>query len=289
MEPGFECSVTVVGVGLMGGSLCRALREKYANVRITGVDYPGVTKSARRQGAIHIDLPPGDLARAVRDADLVFLAAPISSVLCALSEVLENVRQDAVVTDLCSTKARVCRKAGNVRMTRGRFIGGHPLCGSERSGFDNSDPSIFRNAAWVLTTAAVGERHRGLSRLIGLIEGVGACPCFMSPEEHDRIVARTSHLPQILSTALARVVSRVSPEGAPSGRGLKDMVRIAGSPAAMWMEIIDSNRAEVLGAVGEMIVELEDYRRLIAGGSFEHLSTVFERAARTGEEWGRLS
>jgi len=183
-------TVAIVGVGLIGGSFALALRKAGFQGRIIGVSSPATIDKAFSRGAIDEALP---LAEAAAAADLVYLSQPISRII----ETLKVLDTDALVTDAGSTKAVICETARELK--RGRFVGGHPMAGKESRGVEQADADLFRGRPYVLTSRE--------PELENWIDRIGARLVLLEPAEHDRQVAFVSHLPQLLSTALASVLA----------------------------------------------------------------------------------
>lgn len=237
--------VAICGLGLVGGSLARALRAR--GYEVLGVDRPAVWRAARRAGAI---------ARAVRleaaaaEAEVVVLAAPPGANLRLLRRVAAIAGPGLVVTDVTSVKGPIVAEARRLGL-RG-FVGGHPMAGRERPGFAAATATLFRGRSWILVP---GRDPRALRLVRRLVRDVGARPVAMAAAEHDRVVARLSHLPQIVAwalLALARRDARTRRRMALAGPGFRDMTRLARSPKGLWREILAANRAEVAHAVREL-------------------------------------
>jgi prephenate dehydrogenase len=234
-------TVAVVGLGLVGGSLARALTE--AGYRVIGHDRPAVLRAASSAGAIASAAPR--LRDAVADADVVVLAASPRTNRRLLPEVARAARPGAVLTDVGSVKRGICADARRRRIAR--FVGGHPMAGRETSGFAASKPDLFRDRWWILTPDA-GLAPAALRIVRGLVRAAGARPIVMTPAEHDRAVAFLSHVPQVLAWALlaaARSDRVASRRLAVAGPAFREMTRLAGSPRPLWREILRENRAEV--------------------------------------------
>jgi prephenate dehydrogenase len=254
--------VTIVGVGLIGGSFGLALKAHGFPGRITGVGRPATLQAALECGAI--DEAQEHLAPAVGHADLVFLATPILNILEALEPVRQAAPATALVTDAGSTKEQICDRAARLFDTGSRFIGGHPLAGSEQRGVAAAHAGLFAGARWALTPA----RHADLESPPGRslrewIERIGAQPVVMDAAVHDEIVAWTSHLPQLAATALAATVLD-NLESADdlhlSASGLRDTTRLAGSSYALWRDICLTNAGNIEEALGAFIQRLEHLR-----------------------------
>lgn len=237
--------VAVAGLGLVGGSLARALtRGGYA---VIGLDRPAVLRRARRARAIAEAAPT--LAEALGRAEVLVLAAPPRANLALLREAARLGRPGLVITDVGSVKQPICAEAARLRLRR--FVGGHPLAGTERSGFAASSATLFAGRSWILTPGR-GAAPDAVRAVAKLARAAGARPVRLAPAEHDRAVAFLSHVPQLVAWALMDAV-RADPLGARNvriaGPGFRDMTRLARSPRALWREILAQNRSEVRRAL----------------------------------------
>jgi prephenate dehydrogenase len=236
-------AAAIVGLGLVGGSLARALTR--AGYRVVGVDRPPVIRRALRARAI----AAGDsLEGAARETGLVVLAAPPSANRRLLARLARSGPTSLVVTDVTSVKAPICREAARLGV-RG-FVGGHPMAGTERSGFAASSARLFQGRPWILVTD--GASPGAVSRVRALVRAVGARPVVMTAAEHDRTMAFLSHLPQVMAWALDEAVrgDRVAARHrAAAGPAFADMTRLARSPRPLWRQILTENRTEVARAL----------------------------------------
>lgn len=254
--------IAVVGLGLIGGSLVKSFRRTTPACQLIGVDYHEALIQARD----HLDeaFLPQDLARALRRVDLVFLAAPISSILRLLPEVAKAVPSGAVVTDVGSAKSHIIEAARRHFIGERYFIGGHPMAGREKGGWENADPFLFENTAYALTPSLDFPPDL-LEALKNLLHTFGARVILLDPQEHDRIVADISHLPQLLSIALINFIARkgapVEPRLQLAAGGFRDMTRIAASPFEIWQDILDYNRDNIRSSLQEFINSLQDLLR----------------------------
>jgi prephenate dehydrogenase len=269
-------TVVIVGTGLIGASFGLALREAGFEGRILGVSSAAAIKDALDRGAIDEALP---LVQAVARADLVYLSQTIHRILETLRVIGPCLRPGTLVTDAGSTKARIVEQAR--RSIRGaQFLGGHPMAGREKRGAAEADASLFEGRAWILTPGAPAELETPMAvEFLAWIRRIGSLTVVLSPEEHDRVVALTSHLPQLLSTALASVLASrlTAPEHLKAaGPGLIDMTRLAGSSYDLWRDILETNRTAVDAALAAAIEELQ---RLRSGLASEDTRRAFETAA----------
>jgi prephenate dehydrogenase len=266
--------VTIIGVGLIGGSLALALREKFPAIRVTGVDRPAVLKRALNRKAI--DQGEQSVERAVRFADLVVIATPISAIGKLLPQIARAVSRQTVVTDTGSVKHALVKQADRL-FPHGNFIGGHPMTGSEYSGIDAAHPLLFQNALYLLTPTGTSNR-RSLSLLTRFISSIDARALIIDPSVHDSVVSAVSHLPQLAAVALMTTVGRSHVQArrhlALAAGGFRDMTRIASSPFGVWKDILHFNRKEIAASLQ---LYIQDLKRLAAGLKSDRrtLSTEF--------------
>lgn len=264
-----------MGVGLIGGSIAFAARRRFPDASIVGIDEDDVVTAARQLGALTQSAT--DLA-AVDGADLVVLAAPVGANVEVLQRLPELVTGPALVTDVGSTK-RATVEGARALPARLIFVGGHPLAGSARGGIEASRPDLFERRPWVLTPELATPRE-AVDRLSVFVRALGGVPFELDPETHDRILAFTSHLPQLTATALMHVVGEaVGDNGLRlSGGGLSDTTRVAASPTRIWTDICLTNADELVPALDRLIGTLQSIRRdLVAGRKLDQL---FESARR---------
>ncbi len=265
-------TIGIVGVGLIGGSLGLALKKSDPGVRILGIGRDAANlEVARRMGAVDAyALGPDDSLSA---CDLVILATPVEQILASLPALGDRLKGGTLVTDVGSTKRRICEQAWSCLPNSIEFIGGHPVAGREVSGVENSLANLFDGAPYVLCPRP-GPATDNLSRLRSLVEQLGAKPIIMDPGEHDQAITWVSHLPQLLSTALANVSAGRGVEIA--GSGFRDMIRLAASPYSVWKGIVESNTDNIDAALKSFIEGLERMRLALKQG---RLSEEFESAA----------
>jgi prephenate dehydrogenase len=273
----FEC-IAIVGVGLMGGSLGMALRARGLARRVIGVDSSAETRSrAQERGAI--DAGTDTLAGAVRSADGVVVAAPVGLIPSLLEAMAPHVRPDALVTDLGSTKA-VIVQAGT-RLFGPRFVGGHPMAGSEQSGIEAARADLFDGAAWAVVRPEpfAPLEDAPAVRLAALAFALGARPIPMDAARHDRLVALVSHLPHLLSFAFAHTVG-AAPDAAQAremaGGSYRDLMRVSAADPALWRDIFLDNRASLLAALDAFDSRLAALRRAVEAANTATLDSLLE-------------
>jgi prephenate dehydrogenase len=260
--------VAILGTGLIGGSFALALRKYFPDSVVVGWDKPQVLRHALERGAIHEAIP--DLSLAVAETDLIYVALPVGHTIELLPEIARHVPPNSLVTDASSTKRSVCAAAAESFHEGGaHFLGGHPMAGKEISGIAAADANLFRGSKYALIRPfakekAQKEREPRVAGFVALIEKLGAEPVWLEAEAHDRAAAVVSHLPQLLSVALAGVVrSQTDETGLPvtlAGRGLRDALRLAGSPYSVWRDIILTNSDNLERVLDQMIQALEQVR-----------------------------
>ena len=281
-------TVAIVGVGLIGGFFGCSLRRVGFEGEILGVSSPGAVSAGLRAGAISSS---GTLSEAASRADVLYLAQPVDRILVTIEQLgpllNEYGRSSGVlVTDAGSTKSAIVARA-NAVLPRNTFLGGHPMAGKEKSGVEVSDADLFVGQPYVLTPAP-GFENPLAAEFRAWIERTGARLVEMPPEEHDAVVALTSHLPQLLSTSLAlTLAAHPNPHIAlVHGSGLLDMTRLAMSSPDLWQSIIATNQGEILRAIDAFSEHLQIVRKAVLSGD---ISTSFVEARTLGRELRRLS
>ena len=237
-----KSKIAIIGLGLMGGSLALGLRGKCA--ALYGIDPHRPTLELALSQKI-VDLAEGDPAGLLPEADLVVLSAPVPAILALLEGLPAYTQNPCIVMDLGSTKRLIVESMSRLPE---RFdpIGGHPICGKEKSGLENAESNLFQNAPFVLTPLD-RTKLRAKSAARQIISAIGASILEMTPEEHDGILAATSHLPFIISSAL--VLSMPAEFGPLTGPGFRSTSRLAGTSSHLMMGILGSNQANVLNAL----------------------------------------
>ena len=272
--------ITVIGTGLIGGSLGLALKKHRFAGRIIGCDRAPVLERARHKDAI--DDGHTDPADAVRGSQIVVLAAPVGAILDLIARLGPVLPPKALLTDTGSTKAEVLARATAVfgKQTGRRFLAGHPMAGKEQSGVEFADADLFKGAAWLFTPAPGQNIYGGQSgEFLEWVERIGARVAGMDAAEHDQLCAWISHLPQMISTALAATLVEEYGESAPlleaGGRALREMTRISASPYSMWRDIALTNKKNIAEALLKLEQRLAHIRENL---DTRELAMEFERA-----------
>jgi prephenate dehydrogenase len=251
--------VAIVGTGLIGASFGLALRRAGFDGAIVGVSSAGAVADAVAAGAIDRGVP---LAEAAAQADLIFLSQTIGRILDTVHHLDPLVRPDALVTDAGSTKCEIVDVARQ-HLRRCQFLGGHPMAGKEKRGAAEADGELFRGRTWALTPDERGELETAAAREFrGWLGRIGARTVVLDADEHDRVVAMTSHLPQLASTALGATIADRVKDGhlALAGTGLEDMTRLALGSYDLWRDIVATNTEHIERALAAYIQKLEHMR-----------------------------
>lgn len=267
--------VAVLGTGLVGGSFALAFRKHFPEARVVGFDREPVLQQALARKAIHESST--DLAAAVRGADLVYIALPISATIELMPEIAKHAEPTALVTDACSTKRAICRAAAQHFHSGAIFLGGHPMAGKETEGIAAADEKIFQNAKYALIEEG-GEvkNDQRVRAFTGLLEKMHAHPVWLDAETHDWAVAIVSHLPQMAAIALAEVIAAESDgekTGLPTslaGPGVRDALRLAASPYSMWRDIAFTNSDNLARALDRLAQAVEQIRTHLTSRDLEN-------------------
>lgn len=273
-------TLAVIGLGLIGGSLARALRSAGAVGEIRGFD----TDPLQRRLAVELGVVTrafDTAAEAVAGADVVALAVPVLHTAEALEDCLLGLRPGAVVTDVGSTKQSVLADvAGVCGSVPPWFVAGHPIAGTEKSGVANAVADLFHNHRVILTPHPAQD-PAALAAVEALWAATGARVVRMEPAQHDAVFAATSHLPHVLAYSFVDMLARLDSTGEifpNAGGGFRDFTRIASSSPEMWHDIVRANAGPVAELLERQLGELRDVLAMIRGGRWDELKAVFERA-----------
>jgi prephenate dehydrogenase len=267
--------IAVIGVGLIGGSVGLAARERLG-AYVSGHDRsPDALALALQRGAL--DHGADTVAGAVAGAEAVFVAAPVGDLAGVLDAALAAAPADCVVTDVGSTKRAIV--AGH---DDPRFVGGHPLAGAETAGVGNARADLFEHATWYLTPSAAtsGVLYERLHRLL---TGLGAQPAAIDADTHDRVLAAVSHLPHVLANVLVAQAAGTLAAGderlPATGPSFRDATRVAGAPSAIWTDIYVANRDALIAELDGTIARLRDIRGALTEGDRAAITAWNDAAA----------
>ncbi len=265
-----------IGLGLIGGSLARAFRKSDPSHHIMAYS-PQIseTSQALSEGVVNSVCEQNDTA--FSSCDVIFLCAPVQTNITYLPFLKETARPDCILTDVGSVKGIMKEAAVSCGLSE-RFIGGHPMAGTEKSGYENSSDHLLENA-WYFITPSEKSDPSSVSRYHSLIESIHALPLVISPEQHDRIVAGVSHLPHILASSLVNTVKGLDSEEEymklVAAGGFRDITRIASSSPDVWEQICLTNKDSILESMDFFIRTVEHARSCIASGSGPELHRMF--------------
>ncbi len=265
--------LAIIGTGHIGGSVGAGSIESGMFESVCGYDRSQASAAlAVEKGCVH--KAASSLAE-MGDADLWLLAVPPPSMPGCLSEIAPYVKADAAISDCAGVKLEIL--AAVPEALRSRFVGGHPIAGTEHQGIAFAQPDLFRDRLWVLTPMAESEPW-AIRRVEQLVYALDARPLAMDPEEHDRQIALFSQLPHVLAAALVRLGSQFT-EGTIAGTSWRDLTRVAGSNPPLWASLVMLNRPEILSALEALQIELDGVRALVESARSERLEAYFADAA----------
>lgn len=265
-----ESTVAIVGLGLMGGSLALALKSHVAQLQAVDTN----PETIRLADAMDLaDLCTSDLARGVSSADLIILATPVGRILEIIRE-LPSYRPDGcIVFDLGSTKRQICQEMGHLPPNFAA-IGGHPMCGREKSGLSAASAHLYQDQTFLLCRNA-RSTSKAEALILDVVQAIGAKAMFFSSERHDSLVSATSHLPYIISSVLMAQIGHQAAKDSMvwsvSATGLKDSTRLAGSNPAMMHEILLSNQDEIIRQINGFQQEIKAFKKRLKDGQEEAL------------------
>jgi len=279
--------VSIIGVGLIGGSFGLALKKKRLARQVVGIGrHIYKLKEAKRMGAI--DSYTTDFATGVKDSDIVMVATPVGKIPLIVKRILPHLKDGCIITDVGSTKEKVVKKvqeilaksSGKGRMPKVSFIGGHPMAGSEKQGVRNASAHIFSGTTCVLTPADKNDR-KAVKVVRDLWKRMGARVLLLKPEQHDYLVAYTSHLPHVVAFTLASLMGKVDKEDPRASRiiagSISDMTRIADSSPEMWIDICLSNSKAISKSINIMEKYLEKIKKSIEKKRKKDLQDLFHK------------
>jgi prephenate dehydrogenase len=267
--------LSIIGVGLLGGSIGLALRSVLNDCEIVGYGHRLETlERARQVGAI--DRGTGDLKAAVEGSDLIILCTPVGLFGDILAGMAGGVKPGALVTDVGSTKASIVAAADRSLPAGVRFVGSHPMAGSEKRGVEFARADLFQNALCILTPTERTD-PKAVADVEAFWERLGMRTCRMGPDAHDAALAEVSHLPHALAAALVSMQSPAAMELA--GKGFLDTTRIAGGDGGLWRDIFQDNAANTRAAIGRLRSQLDEFERLLEPGRGEELRRWLDAAA----------
>lgn len=273
--------VTIVGLGLIGGSLAKSLKQKLNIEKIIGIDENNETLDvALSQGVI--DLGFSNVTNEIKKSQIIFVATPVNFAFEYIKKAYEIAGQDVIFTDMCSTKNELINEVEQ-NLLNIDFVGGHPMAGSEKFGYMASSANLFENAYYILVKSK-NTKQNSIDTLYELLKKVGAIPYILSPKDHDMAVSAISHLPHIVASALVNSAKSCEIDDDILKRlaagGFRDITRIASSNPKMWQNITVSNKEAVLKMLDNFINILNDFKKQLTCENNKDILSFFENAKK---------
>lgn len=268
-------NIAILGIGLMGASLSLGLKKRGFAGRILGYARREQTRLQALESGVADDVF-SDPAEAVREAGIVVVCVPIWTIAKLAEQIVPALKPGAVVTDVGSTKSELLKTMEPLfKDSAAHFVGSHPIAGSEKTGIGAGDPDLYQGRLTVVCPSG------GAAAISNLWKSVGSEVVEMSPEQHDAMLASTSHLPHMVAAALARSVANGNPENKADfcGTGFKDTTRVASGSADMWVDIIDTNRAALEAELDRFHEELQGLIEILHSGNQNDIRNWLEEAA----------
>jgi prephenate dehydrogenase len=273
-EDGFslkDTNIAIIGLGLMGGSLALSLKPRCR--RLSAYDPDRATlELARRQEIVHVT--DADPANILTGTDIIILACPVPAIVDWISRLPEYVQDGCIVLDIGSSKRTIVAALESLPANFDP-IGGHPICGRERLSLENAERFLYRDAPFVLTPLA-RTRERARSAAVQIVNALGSRPIWLNADDHDRILASTSHLPYLLSSALALATPEET--GPLIGPGFRSSARLAGTPSSMMLGVLQSNRDNVLRALDQLQTQIAMLKFALIANDLPQLKSILESA-----------
>jgi prephenate dehydrogenase len=277
-------NISIIGLGLIGGSIAKALKYINSPIIIKGFDHPLVLDEAMNDGIIDGSLKTVEDAR---DSDIIFLCLPTEISLEYFSKLIPLLNDGTIISDVSGVKT-VFEEEWKKFKSKGSYIGGHPMTGKETNGYNSSDPLLFENSVYIISGYAKKEKR--LNEFLDVISSLGARIRFLDPYLHDKVIAKVSHLPQLLAVAL---VNSIQENGKNPGDinyldfaagGFRDMTRIASSNFDIWEPVLKMNRDEIISAISSLNKNLSRIEELLRGGDLKSLEELFQKARTKRDE-----
>lgn len=267
--------IAIVGLGLIGGSIAKAIKSFSSDHFISAFDKPDILDKALEQKVIDKKLSSFEESL---DADLIFICLPVDASINVFEKLSDKINPNQIITDVCGVKS-VFQEIWDKKARKGFYIGGHPMTGKEKGGLENSDPLLFENCVYILNESA--KEFPVIDSFTEIIHQLGARITFLNPKVQDIIVASVSHLPQLLSVSLINSTglkdSDINFFDYAAG-GFRDMTRIASSEFNVWESVIRENRKNIIQAIDNFIFDLDQMKKSISKEEYKKLTEKFESA-----------
>ncbi|HEY3861732.1 MAG TPA: prephenate dehydrogenase/arogenate dehydrogenase family protein [Verrucomicrobiae bacterium] len=280
-------SISIIGMGLLGGSLALAIKRRQLAAKVLAyVRRESAVEECKRLGIG--DVVTQDLKRAVQGAELVILCTPLSQMAGLASSLRPFLQSGAIVTDVGSVKGSVVRELEPLaRQAKAQFVGSHPMAGSEKSGIGAAREDLFEGAV-CLVTPGRDASSEAVVKVENFWKALGGAPIRLTPEAHDDLVSRSSHLPHVVAAELANyVLSPVHPkeQALVCANGFRDTTRIAASSTEMWRDIAMANRQNLSRVLGVFIEDLQEFRLALERQDVTAVEEFFAKAKQRRDHW----
>jgi prephenate dehydrogenase len=273
--------IAVIGLGLIGGSIAKALKQSNLKVEIAGFDRDTVMAQAISDKVIDRKLSAIEESS---EYDIIFVCLPVTKSIKVIEQLAPILNSNTILTDVCSIKGKI-KGVVNESLCKALYIGGHPMTGKEKGGYENSDPLLFENSTYIINDN-VKDNPKALP-FFNLVKSMGAKIYFVDADLHDHIVANVSHFPQLLSVALvnssAKVADGIKYTDFAAG-GFRDMTRIASSEFNVWESIIDINKDKIIDSIESFQTYLSKIKKQINDSAYKSLADEFEHARFNRDE-----
>ncbi len=273
--------ISVFGLGLIGGSIAKALKTSNQQFYIKGFDVPAVADRALKDGSI--DETIGAIKDCL-DSEIIFLCLPTQLSIEYFEKIAVLIDENTILTDVCGVKSIFEKKWNSVK-SRGTYIGGHPMTGKETSGYESSEELLFENSVYIVSDTTKDKDK--LDELVKVIKLLGARIRFLNPFLHDKVISRVSHLPQLLAVTLVNSAvdnnDKINYLDFAAG-GFRDMTRIASSGFNIWESVLKMNNAEIITALKLLKENLSEMENSLTGGNYAAVESMFEKARKRRDE-----
>ncbi|NLL06762.1 MAG: prephenate dehydrogenase [Clostridiaceae bacterium] len=272
-------SVSVIGLGLIGGSLAKALKERANISEIKAVDLSKESISQALQEG-YISKGYTEINEDIYNSDLIFICTPVKNAIEYIEKLANRIKDNCIITDVASTKSEIVNYVNSMDNPP-CFIGGHPMAGTEKSGFASSLAHLFENAYYILTPT-IRTKKTDIEIMENLVKKIGGIPIITDADEHDFVTATISHVPHIIASALVNLVGK---SDCPDGKmqtlaagGFKDITRIASSSPEMWENVVLSNTQKIKGVLDSFVETLYEFKQHMDNNDSEGINTYFRTA-----------
>ena len=269
-------NISIIGLGLIGGSIAKALKNNSASLHIRGFDKKDILEEAVKDGSI--DGALNSIEESV-NSDIIFLCLPTELSLEYFIKLAPIISEDTIISDVCGVKG-IFETNWRKLNSKGFYIGGHPMTGKETSGYISSDPLLFENSVYIISESA--KKLTDLDEFLQVIKLLGARIRILDPYIHDKVISRVSHLPQLLSIALVNAAGEngngVNYLDFAAG-GFRDMTRIASSNYEIWEAVLKLNKDEILNSIDKLNNKLLKIEELLKENNFNDLQLLFQKAS----------